>query len=280
MKKRILSLLLTASMVMSLAACGTSTSETTNESKDNSVSEVGSMVSEASSDTVAASALDVSQLEHEELTIVFPYMNAAPKDTAKIEEALSSIAEEKINASIKLQPIAYGSWQEQFNLLMSNSDEKMDVIFTGLNNTSLSSMVFKGYLIELDDYLEGVGTPTAEVVGDYIRGGQVDGRTYSIPTLRDLATSSGVMFLKSYIDKYNIETESIDEWSDLTEVLRTIKEGEGDAFTPMFLNGSQYTSLTSTFSDPLGDSLGTLAPNTDDTVVVNRFATEIGRAHV
>lgn len=274
MKKRILSLLLTASMVMSLAACGTSTSETTNESKDNSVSEVGSMVSEASSDTVAASALDVSQLEHEELTIVFPYMNAAPKDTAKIEEALSSIAEEKINASIKLQPIAYGSWQEQFNLLMSNSDEKMDVIFTGLNNTSLSSMVFKGYLIELDDYLEGVGTPTAEVVGDYIRGGQVDGRTYSIPTLRDLATSSGVMFLKSYIDKYNIETESIDEWSDLTEVLRTIKEGEGDAFTPMFLNGSQYTSLTSTFSDPLGDSLGTLAPNTDDTVVVNRFATE------
>ena len=42
----------------------------------------------------------------------------------------------------------------------------------------------------------------------------------------------------------------------------------------MFLNGSQYTSLTSTFSDPLGDSLGTLAPNTDDTVVVNRFATE------
>lgn len=92
--------------------------------------------------------------------------------------------------------------------------------------------------------------------------------------MRDLATSSGVMFLKSYIDKYNIETESIDEWSDLTEVLRTIKEGEGDAFTPMFLNGSQYTSLTSTFSDPLGDSLGTLAPNTDDTVVVNRFATE------
>ncbi|WP_455615632.1 extracellular solute-binding protein [Eisenbergiella sp.] len=272
MKKRILALILTASMIISLAACGTRTSEIANESKDNS--EADSTASEASSDTTAASVSDVSQLEHEELTIVFPYMNAAPKDTAMIEEALSSIAEEKINASIKLQPIAYGSWQEQFNLLMSNSDEKMDVIFTGLNNTSLSSMVSKGYLIELDGYLGNVGAPTAEVVGDYIRGGQVAGQTYSIPTLRDLATSSGVMFLKSYIDKYNIDTESIDEWSDLTEVLKTIKEGEGDAFTPMFLNGSQYTSLTSTFSDPLGDSLGTLAPNTDDTVVVNRFATE------
>lgn len=274
MKKRILALLLTASMVITLAACGTRTSEIANESKDNSESEADSMASEASSDIAAASVSAVSQLEHEELTIVFPYMNAAPKDTAMIEEALSSIAEEKINASIKLQPIAYGSWQEQFNLLMSNSDEKMDVIFTGLNNTSLSSMVSKGYLIELDGYLGNVGAPTAEVVGDYIRGGQVAGQTYSIPTLRDLATSSGVMFLKSYIDKYNIDTESINEWSDLTEVLKTIKEGEGDAFTPMFLNGSQYTSLTSTFSDPLGDSLGTLAPNTDAAVVVNRFATE------
>lgn len=265
MKRKFLALLLAVGMIMSLAACG---SKPADETKDNQVSTGATEGTETTADT------ETANLEHMELTIMFPYMNAAPKDIAMIEAALSEMAEEKINASIKLLPIAYGSWQEQFNLIMSSSDENLDVIFTGLNNTSLSSMVLKGYLIELGDYLDGVGAPTAEAVGNYIKGGQVAGQTYSIPTLRDLATSSGVMFLKSYVDKYNIDTDSIKEWSDLTEVLRTIKEGEGDGFTPMFLNGSQYTSLTATFSDPLGDSLGTLAANSEGTTVVNRFATE------
>lgn len=276
MRKKRLAFLLAASMLLSLTACGSNPPETAETQNNSAGQEEVSGPEEAETDTKDASKEENAgkDLEHMELTIVFPYMNAAPKDTAMIEEALSEITEEKIGASVKLQPIANGSWQEQFNLLMSNSDEKMDVIFTGLNNTSLSSMVSMGYLIELDEYLNGVGAATAEVVGDYIRGGQVNGQTYSIPTLRDLATSSGVMFLKSYVDKYEIDTEAIKEWSDLTDVLRTIKEGEGETFTPMFLNGSQYTSLTSTFSDPLGDSLGTLAPNTDDTTVVNRFASE------
>lgn len=269
MKKKGLAMLMATAMLLSLTACGSGGSETTEGANESVVREENS-----GSGGVSGASVDAADLEHMELTIVFPYMNAAPKDTVMIEEALSEISEEKIGASVKLQPIAYGSWQEQFNLLMSNSDEKMDVIFTGLNNTSLSAMVSKGYLVELDGYLGGAGVATAEVVGDYIRGGQVNGRTWAIPTLRDLATSSGVMFLKSYVDKYDIDTEAIQEWSDLTEVLKTIKEGEGDSFAPMFLNGAQYTSLTATFSDPLGDSLGTLAPDTEDTTVINRFDSE------
>ncbi len=273
MKRKGLAMLLATVMILSLTACGSGASAPTED--NGSIAEEKSAGAEETAGTEAdAEGSEAAELEHMELTIVFPYMNAAPKDTAMIEEALSEITKEKIGASVKLQPIAYGSWQEQFNLLMSNSDERMDVIFTGLNNTSLSVMVSKGYLVELDEYLAGAGAATSKVVGDYIRGGQVDGQTWAIPTMRDLATSSGVMFLKSYVDKYAIDTEAITEWSDLTEVLKTIKEGEGDSFTPMFLNGAQYTSLTSAFSDPLGDSLGTLAPGTEDTTVINRFASE------
>ena len=268
MKRKLLSVLLAMSITLSLMAC-----EAASKNSGGVQGDAGADMETVSEEKEETGA-DERELVEEELTIVFPYINATPQDTAMIEEALTEIAGEKINASIKLQPIAYGSWQEQFNLLMSNSDEKIDLIFTGMTNTSLSSMVSKGYLVELDEYLADTGAPVAEAVGDYIRGGQVAGKTYSIPTLRDLATSAGIMFLKSYVDKYNIDTESISEWSDLTDVLRIIKEGEGESFTPMFLNGSQYTSFMSAFSDPLGDSLGTLAPGTDDTTVVNRFETE------
>ncbi len=216
---------------------------------------------------------EAETLEPMTLNVVFPYINKAPEDIAMVEQALSEISQSKINATVKLVPIAYGSWNEQFNLMMSGT-EQIDLIFSGMTNTSLSSMVTKGYFIEMDDLLEEHGRGILQQVGNYMVGGKVNGKTYSIPTLRDLATSAGMMFRKSIVDKYDLDLDSVKEWSDLTDILAMIKAGEGENFYPMFLNGSQYTSLTSVLSDPLGEGLGTLKPNADDGEVINRYESE------
>ena len=210
-------------------------------------------------------------LEEETLVVVFPYINKAPVDIEEVENALSAITLKKINAKVKLMPIAYGAWNEQYNLLMAGT-EQVDLIVTGLSNTSLSSKVGKGYLLELDELLDKYGKETKEVLGDFIVGGMVAGQTYALPTLRDMPTAAGVMFLKTYVDKYNIDLDSIHEWSDLTPVLKAIKEGEGENFYPLFLNAAQYTSLTSVYSDTLGDFIGTLEhANEESGKIVNRF---------
>lgn len=111
-------------------------------------------------------------LEEETLVVVFPYINKAPVDIEEVENALSAITLKKINAKVKLMPIAYGAWNEQYNLLMAGT-EQVDLIVTGLSNTSLSSKVGKGYLLELDELLDKYGKETKEVLGDFIVGGMV-----------------------------------------------------------------------------------------------------------
>lgn len=228
-----------------------------------------------SSDTESATDVTgTSELEQISLTIVFPYINKAPEDIKMVEDALSEIALSKINASIKLVPIAYASWNEQFNLMMSSGMEKVDLLTTGLTNSTLSSMVNKGYLLEMDDLLDQYGTGVKEVMGDYLIGGVVNDKTYSVPTMRDLATSTGIMIIKSFVDKYNIDTDAIKSWDDLTPVLAKIKEGEGEAFKPMFLNASQFANFTSVMDDQLGDALGVLPLNGSSKEVINRFESE------
>lgn len=215
------------------------------------------------------------------LKVIFPYVTNAPKaeDTEKVERALSEIAQEKIGVNVDLQPISYSSWSEQFNLLMSGG-EKADLIFSGPSHSSLSTVINKGYYIEMDELLEAYGQGVLDAVGEYIAGGQVDGVTYAVPTIHDMAAATGVIFLQEYVDKYQINPESIKTWEDLTAVLKTIKEGEGENFYPLFLNGSQYTSLTTTFYDSLGDNLGTLSAGLENTEVVNIFETEEYRERV
>ncbi len=259
MLKKLFCIFLVCVLALSAAGCSKNTTSKPSDKSD------------------AADATDeagASELEPMTLTIVFPYINKAPEDIKMVEEALSKIAQSKINASIKLMPIAYASWNEQFNLMMSSGTEKVDLLATGLTNSTLSSMVNKGYLLEMDDLLNEYRTGVKEVVGDYIIGGKVNGKTYSVPTMRDLATSTGLMIMKSFVDKYNIDTDAIKSWEELTPVLAAIKEGEGKDFKPMFLNASQYTNFTSVMGDQLGDALGTLAPDSSSADVVNRFELE------
>lgn len=263
--KRFLSILLALIMLLSLAACG-------NSSPD-SVPAQTEAVAQNAADVQPAETVPAADLEHVELTMAFPYINNAPQDIEAVEAALNKITEEKINASIKIVPISIGAWPEQFNLMMSNSSEKIDLVFSGLNGNSLSSLVSKGYLLELEDLLAGVGAPTKAAVGNYTNGCMVNGSVYAVPTLRDLATSTGVMMLKEYVDKYSIDINAIHDWSDLTPVLETIKAGEGDNFYPFIMNGGQYGNYTATmFGDILSDGFGAYDPATG--TLYNLFASE------
>lgn len=202
------------------------------------------------------------------LVLAFPYSNKAPEDIAEVEAALNELTKEKIGATVTLIPVAIASWAEQFNLLMTGN-EQVDLIY--INNV-FSSAVSKKYLLPLNDLLAANAPELVEVVGDYTSGGSINGVCYAVPTLRDLATQSGIMLLKEYVDKYEIDVTTIKSYADLTPVWAKIKEGEGENFYPFFMNNTQWHQVTSCImGDSLGDMLGILAPNDTEGKVVNRF---------
>ncbi len=206
-----------------------------------------------------------------ELTMAYFSFGSVPKDQSLIEQELNKITEAKINTKVKLLPISYSAWQNQINLMLT-SNEKLDLMPI-LGNT-YANQVAKGQLAELDGLLEKEGAAIVEALGpDYANASKINGKTYAVPTIRDLAQKYGFMLPKETVDKYNIDLTQVKTLNDLEPILKTIKENEPTAIP--LINGVSASPITS-FStrDSLGDDIGVLLNNGQDLKVVNWFETE------
>ena len=277
MKRRLIAMLLSFTMVTALTACaggtGTTPAATSEPAAEASADEAEPAEEQETEADAGEEAPVAADLENRNIKIIFPYINATPSDTEKISEALSAITLEKYNCTVELEPIAYASYSEQFNLLMSDSNADIDLVSTLSVSTNLAANVNKGYFLPITEELEKYGQDALREAGDYITAGVIDGDTYMVPVLHDMAAVTGIMFLKEYVDKYEIDLDSIKELSDLTPVFAKIKEGEGENFTPLFLNGNQYASLfVPLLGDTFGDNLGSLNQETGE--VYNPYKTD------
>lgn len=202
--------------------------------------------------------------------VVMAYMNFSNiQDIDSVQEEISKIAKEKINATVKLMPISAGAWQEQSNLLLTGS-EQLDLIlsssFYGYNTNAI-----KGQYLPLDDLLESHGQGILETMPEHIlEGNKVNGNIYGIPSVRDWSANYGIAMRKDILDKYNIDVTQIKDWKDLGEVFAIVKENE-PTLTPL-VNTSQTPvySMTGGIYDELGESLGVMRFD-DSGKIVNLF---------
>lgn len=249
--KKIMLGALAAALMLPLAACG---------SNDNNASPSGSSSS-------AAAKGDKPY----ELTVAYFLLGSVSKDQVLIEQELNKITQAKINATVKLLPISMSAWQNQINLMLT-SNEKLDLM--PLLGTSYANQVAKGQLVELDDLLANQGSGIVEALGkDYAHAAEINGKTYGVPTIRDLAQSYGFYLTKNLADKYSIDLSKVKTLDDVEPVLKTIKDNEPNLI-PM-VNATNASPLTS-FStrDSLGDDMGVLLDNGQDLKVVNWFEAE------
>lgn len=253
MKRKMIMLSAVVAMMLPLAACGSSNGNS---------SPSGSASSGASGDGGGKSY---------ELTVAYFSLGSVPKDQLLIEQELNKITKTKINATVKLLPISMSAWQNQINLMLT-SNEKLDLM--PLLGTTYANQVAKGQLVQLDDLLSNQGEGILEALGpDYANAAQIDGKTYGVPTIRDLAQSYGFYMTKDLADKYNIDLSQVKTLDDVEPILKTIKDNEPNKI-PM-VNATNASPLTS-FStrDTLGDDMGVLLNNGQDLKVVNWFETE------
>lgn len=209
--------------------------------------------------------------ESYELTMAYFTFGSVPKDQLLIEEELNKIAKGKINATVKLLPISFSAWQNQVNLMLT-SNEKLDLML--LMGTTYANQVSKGQLVELDGLLESHGAGIVEALGpDYSKASLINGKSYGVPTIRDLAQKYGFYMPQSLVDKYQLNLADVKSLDDLEPILKTIKENE-PGLTPI-VNGVNASPIT-TFStrDSLGDDMGVLLDNGQNLNVVNWFETE------
>lgn len=179
----------------------------------------------AAATAAAATTVEVTSLPPVEL--LYTYRAMPQKDTAIVQEELNKLLKAKINATIKLNPIDPGSFDQKLKLSYA-AGEKLDLVFTAPYANDYYQGVSQGNLIPLDDLLAKYAPKTfASMNASTWNAARVNGKIYAIINQQIFVKPWGAIFRKDLAEKYKLDLSSLHKQDDIEPFLKQVKEGEG-----------------------------------------------------
>lgn len=171
--KKILAVALTATMTLSLAACGSSSKQTSTD--------VNSSTDSTTSKTTESGGIDTS----EHVTVKFVVLGNRPTN-GRLElmlEELNAVLTEKVNAELDLQYVEWADWQTQYNLLLASGDSSIDLITTATDWLDAWPNIKKGSFMPLSQDMIKTYAPNTytSVTEEEWEKCSYDGQIYLIP---------------------------------------------------------------------------------------------------
>ncbi len=268
-KKSLLTVLIIVfTMSLVLAACGGGNSNSNSENASN-VSQGNNHTPEANND---GSEVATEELEPVELRMVYP--GTKQKDHDKVMAEINTYLKENINATITIEPIEWGQWDQKVNLMIA-SREPVDIYFTAQWSNYVVN-VTKGAFLALDDLL--ANTEAGQEIVDsldpaFLSGSKIDGNNYGIPTNKELAASGGVVYRSDIAEELGLDMDAVTSLDGLRPILQAVKEARPEMI-PLFLrNGENFNSDYIGLYDPLGDSNvpGVILKDEESTTIKPRY---------
>lgn len=264
---------LTMTMSMALAGCG-------GDSKETAASTAPSTAAKATTEAKPASPEPTTDaLKPAKLRMVFP--GTPQKDQAAVTQEINNYLQKKINATLTIEPIQWGQWDNKVNLMVA-SREEVDVVFTA-QWTNYAVNAGKGAFLALNDdkgkygnLLKRYGQDILKAFDENImKGSQIDGKNYGVPTLKEMASQGGIVYRSDIAQELGIDDkiQKAQTIEDLIPLLETVKEKKPD-FTPLFLrDGENFNSHYFANWDYLGDSNveGVILKDEDGVKIKNRM---------
>lgn len=259
MKKRLLALLLAASMTAGLlAGCGGGGQEAQNTDATES------------EETADDGDYPVIKMAY---TVMFP---ATSEES--IEDALNEILREKAHAEVDLVGIEFGNWSTQLNLMLTGGGDNSIDLFNSFWYTSLANLVANGQVMALDDLIESDGQDIlAEFeeggISDYLKCGEVSGTQYGIPCIYSYSTENLFYSLTEDAQKADVDFTQVTDLESMKDVILQLKEANPDKY---FIPGSTDPYWIPKSIDYFGDTnfLGVLTNPTESTTVENYYESD------
>jgi putative aldouronate transport system substrate-binding protein len=183
-----------------------------------------------------------------------------PPDTPKVQDAINEyLATKNLGIKVKLMPMGFGDYLQRIPLILASQTEQLDIMtLFPRAGMPVNSFIQQGQLMRLDDLVEKYGQDMAKVVGQRtIDAARLNGELYGIPTIKDMAGSFGLLITQEYVDKYNIDLDSIQTAEDVGTVMAKIKAAEPN-FYPLAMAAVVDNASIAIPHDTLGDDLGVL----------------------
>ena len=219
MKKKLLAALLTATMVMSLTACGGSSATTdTTASADTADSATEAAATEASGDAV---------------TINFSFDQGVGEPTQKIVDEFNA-SQDEVYVNCVILPQDAGAVHDDFVNKLASEDTSVDVM--ALDVTYVAEFASADWLLDLGDYFDA--TTTDQYLAGTIEGATYNGKLVAFPWF----TNASALFYR---------TDVLEELG-VTEVPSTYEGWEALAEEAKGVNGVEYLA---SFQAAQGESM-------------------------
>ncbi len=288
--KKVLSMLLVLTMVLSLlAACGGDSSDTgsTGGSSDNSsTSTDGGNSSESDMATTVTEYGEYTSADPYHL--VFAYVEFYEQDEAarkEVQDSLNAYMTENYHLEVEFLPMSFADYNTTVQLMLSGGDE-LDVM--PIYYPYASSWINMGGVFDMAPLMETAdGQAIVDAIGEanaYV--GNMNGVLYGFPASKESIELGGLCMRADVADalgiteEYGLEKNKdeyegiIYDWSVAEEIFAKVQEAYPD-MVPLYMNSTEQLQRF-VFFDELVDGFGTLDWEADhsSTTVVNKFETE------
>lgn len=278
MKKKLVSLLLVAAMIMTmLAGCG----------KDSGSTDSGDSSTDGGDGSVTKTETG-EYTEENPYHLVFSYVEFYEQDDdarAAVQDAINEKMIPEYHIEVELLPLQYADYQSTIQLMLSGGDE-LDII--PIYYTFASSWINMGGIYDMAGLMDTEeGKALVKALGEenaYV--GNMNGVLYGFPANKESVELGGLCMRSDICDelgiteKYGLEANKDQydgtyyDWSVAEEIFAQVKAAYPQ-MTPLYMyNSDQLVRFK--FFDELVDGFGTLDWEADhsSTTIVNKFETE------
>ncbi|MEG1848881.1 MAG: ABC transporter substrate-binding protein, partial [Lachnospiraceae bacterium] len=253
--KKVLPVILSLAMVTTLfTGCGAAKDAAV--PADTTATEAASV--EATGDTAKA---DTS----EPVTLKWYLHGSNVTDDAAVMEKANEYLKEKLN--VTLEPI-WGTWGDfdQNSVLAINGGDDVDIYFTcSWSADEYNAFAKKGAWVRLDNpennLIEKYAPDLFAAIPEVLQKGAVvdgaDGKgTYAVPGYKDIATQNCWDINVPLLEKYGYTVDDImnADYYSFGDILKTVKEGEGDDFYPLLVEGAVLERMVDNTIIVVGDA--------------------------
>lgn len=191
-------------------------------------------------------------------------------DVSSVEAAVNDYLQDKINATLKLNCLDWGTYNNKMNTMIA-AGTPFDIVYATSSDVNYDLNALRGAFVPLNDYMDKYLPKTKEALGDdFLNGSQVDGINYALPMNKEKAHQYGFVYRKDIAEKYEFDMSAVKNIWDLEPYLQTIKEKEKE-ITPLGMTaGNSLVSLLDfvTVSYP-----GVFYPDKEDGKIFNMVET-------
>ncbi len=265
--KRILSVLLSCVLVLSLVACGSGRAQSGDASNTASTGQTGESTSGNSEVDGDYPVIRINETA---------FYGEPPANGERIQEALNVILREKAHAEIEFVYVQMSNLSTQLNLLLTGGDDSLDLL-SGFWYAGVSELVSNGQVRAIDDLLASSGQGIQEIFEEYpeiLHCGRINGKQYGIPSVCAWTCENCYLVMEDIVKEANIEfPEKIANLDELTPLLLKLKEANPDKY---FIAGSTSPYWIPKTIDYLGDNnyLGVILDPANSTKIENYYESE------